>query len=67
MNFKNSKFYIIVIITFIIVFLMNYIGSDAPDRLYRALLTALGGAVGISVGLWIWHKNKDDSSTQHFD
>ncbi len=34
MDFKNPKFYLIVIITFVVVFLMNYLGnSNAPDQL----------------------------------
>ena len=36
--FNNSKYYVIIVLTFVIVFLMNYIGNDAPDKLSRALM-----------------------------
>lgn len=50
---------IISIITFVILFLMNYIGSDAADKLSRALLNAVAGVVGLSIGMFILYKNKD--------
>ncbi|MDY3547504.1 hypothetical protein PG291_02690 [Riemerella anatipestifer] len=68
MDFKNPKFYLIVIITFIVIFLMNYLGnSDAPDQLERALMNGAAGAIGITIGLWIWNKNKNDDTKHNFD
>ncbi|MDY3318141.1 hypothetical protein PG637_01800 [Riemerella anatipestifer] len=65
---KNPKFYLIVIITFVVVFLMNYLGnSNAPDQLERALMNGIAGAAGITIGLWIWNKNKNDDTHHNFD
>jgi len=60
MNFKNPKYILFAVITFAIIFLMNYIGSDAPDKLSRALLTAFVSAVCFIIGLWIYNRNKND-------
>ena len=60
MNFKNPKYILFGVVTFVIVFLMNYIGSDLPDRLYRALLTAFTSVIGLGLGLWFYNRNKDD-------
>lgn len=38
---------------------MNYLGSDAPDKFSRALLTAFAAVIGLGVGMWIYSKNKD--------
>ena len=57
---------IISAITFVILFLMNYIGSDFPDRLYRALLTAIVSVIGLGIGLWIYSK-KDNNDHPDFD
>ncbi|AZZ58379.1 hypothetical protein [Riemerella anatipestifer] len=68
MDFKNPKFYLIVIITFVVVFLMNYLGnSNAPDQLERALMNGAAGAIGITIGLWIWNRNKNDDTHHNFD
>ena len=66
MNLKNPKYIIFGIITFVIVFLMNYIGSDFPDRLYRALLTAIVSVIGLGIGLWIYSK-KGNNDHPDFD
>ena len=59
---------IISVITFVILFLMNYIGNDLPDKLQRALLTAFAGVVGLTVGLFILNKGKNDKTPpQNFD
>ncbi|PKF74095.1 hypothetical protein [Chryseobacterium sp. PMSZPI] len=59
---------IISVITFVILFLMNYIGNDLPDKLQRALLTAFAGVVGLTVGLFILNKGKNDKTPpQDFD
>lgn len=62
MDFRDSRFYAIIVLTFIIVFLMNYIGNDAENKLQLALQNGFAGAVGIAVGLWLWYRNKGDSS-----
>lgn len=51
MKIKSTKYLIIAIITFAILFLMNYIGNPEPDKLSRALMTGGAGAVGLTVGL----------------
>ncbi len=60
MTFK-PKYILFGVITFIIIFLMNYLGNDAPDKLYRALLTAFVSVIGLGIGLWFYGRNKDDN------
>ena len=61
------KYLLIGVITFIIIFLMNYIGNDAPDKLSRALLTASAAVVGLGVGMWIYSKRDQNDERNHFD
>ncbi|ALR30936.1 MULTISPECIES: hypothetical protein [Chryseobacterium] len=59
---------IISVITFVILFLMNYIGSHEQDKLERALMTAVAGVIGLSIGLFILNKGKNDKTPpQNFD
>ncbi|AYM99836.1 hypothetical protein [Chryseobacterium sp. 3008163] len=59
---------IISVITFAILFLMNYLGNQEADKLQRALMTAFAGVIGLSIGLFILNKGKDDKSPpQNFD
>lgn len=59
---------IILAITFVILFLMNYIGNDLPDKLQRALMTAFAGVVGLTIGLFILNKGRNDKNPpQNFD
>lgn len=67
MNVKSKKYLIVALATFIILFLMNYIGNTEPDRLYRALLTAFAGVIGLTIGMWFVYRNKDDNNLQNFD
>ena len=68
MNIKSPKFLIVAAVTFIILFLMNYIGSQEVDKLSRALLTAFAGVVGLTIGMWFVYKNKDDNGDKpNFD
>lgn len=60
MNIKSINFAIVAAITFVILFLMNYLGNQQADKLYRALLTAVAGVVGLTIGMWFVYKNKDD-------
>lgn len=55
---------IISVITFAILFLMNYLGNQEADKLQRALMTAFAGVIG----LFILNKGKDDKNPpQNFD
>ena len=68
MEIKSVKFLVVLVITFVIVFLMNYIGNTQPDKLQRALLNGLGGMVGLTIGMLIYNRSKNDQSgPQHFD
>lgn len=67
MNIRSKKFLVIAVITFIILFLMNYIGNTNPDKLERALMTAVAGVVGLTVGMWFVHRNSKDDTHHDFD
>lgn len=68
MKLFGKNHLIISAITFAILFLMNFLGNDQPDKLQRALLTALAGVIGLSLGLLILNKGKNDNSPpQNFD
>lgn len=67
MNIKSTQYLIVATITFIILFLMNYLGNDLPDRLERALMTAVAGVVGLTIGMWFIYRNKNDDTKHDFD
>ena len=68
MEIKSVKFLVVLVITFVIVFFMNYIGNTQPDKLQSALLNGLGGMVGLTIGMMIYNRSKNDQSgPQHFD
>ena len=68
MEIKSVKFLVVLVITFVIVFLMNYIGNTQPDKLQSALLNGLGGMVALTIGMIIYNRSKNDQSgPQHFD
>ena len=68
MEIKSKKFFIVLVITFGIVFFMNYLGNDKPDKLNTAIMNGLGGVVGLTVGMLIYNKNKkDDTPPENFD
>ena len=68
MKITSVKFLVVLVITFVIVFLINYIGNTQPDKLQRALLNGLGGMVGLTIGMIIYNRSKNDQSgPQHFD
>lgn len=67
MNIKSTKYAVIAVITFIILFLFNYIGNPLPDKLERALMTAVAGVVGLTIGMWFVHKNSKDDTHHDFD
>lgn len=53
---------IISAITFVILFLMNFIGNEQPDKLQSALMIAAAGVSGLSIGLFILNKGKNDKT-----
>lgn len=68
MKLFQKNHFILSAITFAILFMMNYLGNNQPDKLSRALLTATAGVIGLSVGLLILKKGKDDKTPpQNFD
>jgi len=66
MNAK-IKYTLIAIITFIIIFLMNYVGNDAPDKLSRALMTASAAVIGLGIGMWIYSRRDQNDERNNFD
>lgn len=67
MKVNSFRYAVVAVITFIILFLMNYVGSDYEDKLERALLTAVAGVIGLTIGMWFMYRNKDDDRPQDFD
>ncbi|RNA61852.1 hypothetical protein D1631_07850 [Chryseobacterium nematophagum] len=68
MKLFGQRHIIISSITFVILFLMNYVGNDLPDKLERALMTAFAGVIGLSIGIFILNKGKNDNTPpQNFD
>ncbi|WBV61417.1 hypothetical protein PFY12_04670 [Chryseobacterium camelliae] len=59
---------LICVFTFAILFLMNYLGNEEADKIERALMTAGAGVIGLTVGLFILNKGKNDKNPpQDFD
>lgn len=68
MEIKSLKFLIFAIATFIIIFLMNYIGNTQPDKLQTAILNGFGGVLGLLIGMFIYNRSKNDKNgPQHID
>ena len=67
MNIKSKKFAVIAAITFDILFLFNSIGNDMPDKLERALMTAVAGVIGLTIGMWFVYRNSKDDTHHDFD
>ncbi|GAA4158547.1 hypothetical protein GCM10022217_19930 [Chryseobacterium ginsenosidimutans] len=68
MKLFGKNHLIICAITFIILFLMNYIGNNQADKLQTALMIAVAGVIGLSIGLVIMNKGKNDKTPpQNFD
>ncbi|WP_143885614.1 hypothetical protein [Chryseobacterium binzhouense] len=68
MKLFRKNHLIISAITFVILFLMNYLGNNEADKLERALMIAGAGVVGLSLGLVIMNRGKDDKTPpQNFD
>ncbi|QQV01479.1 MULTISPECIES: hypothetical protein [Chryseobacterium] len=68
MKLFGKNHLIISAITFAILFLMNYLGNNEADKLERALMIAGAGVIGLSLGLVIMNRGKDDKTPpQNFD
>jgi len=68
MKLLGRNHIIISVITFSILFLMNYLGNEETDKLERALMIATAGVIGLTIGLFILNKGKDDKNPpQNFD
>jgi hypothetical protein len=67
MNIKSKRYLIIAVLTFIILFLMNYLGSNYPDKILRALMTAGAGVVGLTIAMWYIHRTARNDTFQDFD
>lgn len=67
MNIKSYRFLIVATITFIILFMMNYIGNPETDRLQRALMTAGAGVAGLTIGMWFVYRNRNDGDRPPHD
>lgn len=65
MKLFGKNHIILCVITFIILFLMNYLGNDQADKLERALMIGAAGVIGLSLGLLIMNKGKDDKTPPH--
>ncbi len=59
---------LICVFTFAILFLMNYLGNEEADKIERALMIAFAGVIGLTIGLFIMNKGKNDKNPpQDFD
>ncbi|MBC7555933.1 MAG: hypothetical protein H7195_03110, partial [Chryseobacterium sp.] len=58
MDIKSKRYLLIALLTFIILFLMNYVGSTYPDKIPRALMTAGAGVIGLTIAMWYMHRTK---------
>ncbi len=67
MNIRSKKYALVAAITFIILFLMNYLGNTNPDKLERALMTAIAGVIGLTIGTWFVYRNSKDDTYPDFD
>ena len=67
MDIKSKKFAVIAAITFLILFIMNYLGNELPDKLERSLMTAVAGVIGLTIGMWFVHRNSKDDTHHDFD
>lgn len=67
MNIKSTKYAVIAAITFIILFLMNYIGNNNADKIETALMTAVAGVIGLTIGMWFVYRNSKDDTYHDFD
>ncbi|SHL88467.1 hypothetical protein [Chryseobacterium polytrichastri] len=62
MKLFGKNHIIISAITFVILFLMNFIGNEQADKLQSAVMIAGAGVIGLTIGLFILNKGKDDKT-----
>lgn len=62
MKIFGKNHIIISAITFVILFFMNYLGNEQADKLQSALMIAAAGVIGLSIGLFILNKGKNDKT-----
>lgn len=68
MKLFGKNHILVCVFTFAILFLMNYLGNEEADKIERALMTAAAGVIGLTVGLFIMNKGKNDKNPpQNFD
>ncbi len=67
MNIRSKKYAVVALATFIILFLMNYLGNTSPDKIENALMTAVAGVIGLTIGMWFVHRNSKDDTHHDFD
>ena len=67
MNIKSKRYLLVAVITFIILFLMNYIGSTYEDKLSRAIMTGGAGVIGLTIAMWYIHRTKKNDTFDEFD
>lgn len=65
MKLNSLRFALVAAVTFLVVFLMNYIGNSQPDKLERALMMGAGGVAGLAGGMWFYNRNKHDDQPPH--
>lgn len=59
---------VLSVITFVILFLMAYVGSKETDKLSRAFFNGIAGVIGMTVGMFILYKNRNDKfPPENFD
>ena len=66
-DIRSTKYAVIAALTCIILFLFNYIGNTEPDKIQRALMTAVAGVIGLTIGMWFVHRNSKDDTHHDFD
>ena len=67
MDIKSKRYLSVALLTFIILFLMNYVGSTYPDKISRALMTAGAGVIGLTIAMWYIHRTKKNDTFDEFD
>lgn len=67
MDIKSKRYLSVALLTFIILFLMNYVGSTYPDKISRALMTAGAGVIGLTIAMWYIHRTNKNDTFDEFD
>lgn len=67
MKILSKRFLVIALLTFVILFLMNFLGSNEPDKLLRAIMIGIAGVIGLAIGMRFIYPNQEDNTHQDFD